>query len=149
MSVVVAPYGIRFEEDGRIGTFPAVLVSFQKNRQGEDLQSILLIDSGATVSTLPASDAAALGYVLDEGERTLIRGFGSALEGFRHTLTCTVGNTVLQVPVVFVDYPGVPRILGRAGIFNQFTIVFEERKNRTGFLEHTSKQAAAVSKMLA
>jgi len=54
----------------------------------------------------------------------------------------------MNLPFVFLDNPNTPRILGRAGIFEKFSIVFEERGKRSGFLDSKSKEANEVGKVL-
>ncbi|MDZ4285147.1 MAG: hypothetical protein U1A28_04955 [Patescibacteria group bacterium] len=144
------PYGIRFSEDGKIAVFPAAFVSFKKKSGGRNnsIGTVMLIDSGATITSLPRGDAVALGYALESGERTLVRGFGSELIGFRHTVRCAIEKMELRIPVVFVDQPDVPRILGRAGVFEHFTIIFEEAKRRTAFIKKNTAENRAISALL-
>jgi hypothetical protein len=39
------------------------------------------------------------------------------------------------VPVIFVEKPSVPRVLGREGVFPLFGILFDEGKRRVVFFD--------------
>ena len=56
----VFPYGVTLRESGSVDIFPVAEVSFL-NKDGDLLSLFLLIDSGATISVLPATDAAVFG----------------------------------------------------------------------------------------
>lgn len=146
MSRYVFPYGIRFQEDGNIETLP-VAELVVKGRGEEDLRAVFHIDSGATISILPAADAALLNISLHAGEKMMVRGIsGKALKGFRHIVSFRFGAALQEVPVVFVDERVlVPRILGRAGVFPQFGIIFDEAKQRAAFLEGHSERSVIDS----
>lgn len=131
----VCPYGVRFQEDERIEIFPAAEVSVL-GRGASGLRATFHIDSGATVSILPASDAAVLGLRLSHGKRVIIRGIGdSLLSGYRHAVTFRLNGRSVRVPAVFVEHVATPRILGREGIFTVFSILFDEARRRVGFLD--------------
>jgi len=44
-----------------------------------------------------------------------------------------IGETVFNVSIAFADSDEVPRLLGRAGVFERFKITFDEVKLRTIF----------------
>ncbi len=137
----VCPYGVRFQEDGRVETFPAAEISIL-GRGGRGLHAAFHIDSGATVSILPASDAAALGIRLSRGKRMIIRGIGdSFFNGYRHAVAFQFNGRSIKAPAVFVEHAAAPRILGRAGIFPRFVILFDEAKRRTGWLDGKERKA--------
>ena len=135
MSALILPYGIRFREDSRLEAFPAAEV-FVLGAGGKGIRAVFHIDSGATISIAPASDASVLGIDLAAGSRIVIRGVGDErFEGYRHNLRLKIGEgVVIKAPVVLVEHQGIPRILGREGIFPQFGILFDESKHRTAFL---------------
>lgn len=146
MSRYVFPYGIRFQEDGNIETLP-VAELVVKGRGDEDLHAVFHIDSGATISVLPAADAALLNIPLRAGEKIMVRGVsGKALKGFRHIISFQFGAVWQEVPVVFIDERIlVPRILGRAGVFPRFGIIFDETKQRAALLEERSERSVIDS----
>lgn len=136
MSRFIFPYGIRFRENGKIETFPAVEIFIFGKRKERGIKAIFYLDSGATISILPGGDAEVLDIDIEEGEKILVRGiFGKALPGYRHLVTSQFNGLELRLPVVFLKSKSVPRILGRAGVFNHFGILFDELKQRTLFLE--------------
>lgn len=135
MSRHLFPYGIRFREDTRIEVFPAIELNVVGKR-GRGISAVFHIDSGATTSALPITDADALGINLREGKKTLVRGVSDkGLIGYRHEVTVAFGKTKLKVPVIFAPLASFPRILGREGIFTKFGIIFDEARQRTGFLD--------------
>ena len=142
------PYGITLREGGTIDIFPTAEVKIQ-SKEGEWLSVFLLIDSGAALSALPRSDSVFLGINVEKGSTMYVSGVsGQPIRGWKHNLNIRFGDNALNLPFVFLDNPNAPRVLGRAGLFEKFSIVFEERGKRTGFLDSSSKEASAVSKIL-
>jgi hypothetical protein len=142
------PYGLSFQESGHISIFPAAHIAFH-TQQREWVSLVLLIDSGATISTLPSSDAVLLGIEVEHGEPMTVMGLRrEPLAGWRHQLRVRLGANELVVPVVFLDDPQTPRVLGRAGVFEQFTVVFAEAQRRTGLLGDQTHEARTISTIL-
>jgi hypothetical protein len=128
-------YGIRVRQDRRIELFPAAELMIQGRRK-QGIRATFHIDSGATISVLPASDAKALGMSLPRGKKTSIGGItGELITGYQHTITVMFGTQKIMLPVVFAEHDQVPRILGRDGIFNIFMIVFDEAHRRVAFVD--------------
>ncbi|TSC73545.1 MAG: hypothetical protein G01um101470_24 [Parcubacteria group bacterium Gr01-1014_70] len=147
MKNIVFPYGIRFQEDSRMALFPAAEARIRGSRSSETLYGIFLIDSGATVSVLPAGDAELLGISLTKGIRTVVRGLGATdFFGYRHVITCLFEHVAIRLPVVFIDHPATLRILGREGLFEKYLIVFDELKHRTLFLN--PKERTHINKLI-
>lgn len=143
-SGTVFPYGITLREGGMLDTFPAAEVFFF-SREGERLSLFLLIDSGAAISALPASDAPTLGIDEKKGISTRITGIdGKSIDGWRHEVKVEIGEKALRIPIVFLEQKEAPRILGREWVFSQFTLIFQENKNRTGFLLHNTAEVKAI-----
>lgn len=139
MNRIIFPYGIRFQEDGKLDIFPAAEISILGNR-GEGLRAMFLLDSGATTSILPVSDVEALGLKLDFKNKMIVRGFsGESVFGYLHYLNLMLSGTKVLAPIIFVD-ANVPRVLGRAGIFSKFVIAFDESNKRTGFFMSTENR---------
>lgn len=142
MSRFAAPYAIRFREDGQIEVFPAIEI-FVLGRGRRGIRATFHIDSGATTSILPASDASVLGVNHRAGKKLLVRGvFGETFLGYRRKVTVqfTVDRK-LRLPAIFVESQAVPRILGREGVFAHFGIIFDESKRRTGWLDGNERKA--------
>lgn len=146
---IVFPYGIIFKEGGRVDVFPAARITFF-TKKGETVSLILIVDSGAAVSALPKSDASFLGVVPEGGNSLVISGVGGEdINGWQHRLPIQLGKETLEIPVVFLDYQFAPRVLGRDGIFENFILVFEEKKHRTGFIKAATIEAKTIQKVLA
>ncbi|TSC80062.1 MAG: Uncharacterized protein G01um101429_266 [Parcubacteria group bacterium Gr01-1014_29] len=127
--------------------FPVAEVLFQHNKGW--IPAFLLIDSGATISALPKSDASVLGVVAEQGTHMAVKGIGGApISGWRHDIRVKLGKNMLKIPLVFLDDSQAPRVLGRAGVFEKFLVVFEESKRRTGLLGKQTKEAQIVSGVL-
>jgi len=142
------PYGYTLEQRGRVKTFPAAEVLF-RTAAGEWAPTFLLIDSGAAISALPKSDAALLGVELKSGEPAMVRGFsGKPLHGWRHQVNIRLKDNDLKIPIVFANSNSAPRVLGRDGVFGQFTIVLEESQHRSAFLGVDTPEAKAVRSVL-
>ncbi|MEK7560825.1 MAG: hypothetical protein AAB539_02600 [Patescibacteria group bacterium] len=133
--MLVLPYGIRFREDGRLETFPiAEIILFGRDKK--EVGGVYLIDSGATTSIAPAHDAVLLNIPLSRGRKTIIRGIGEThFSGYRHIVSCAIGAIICKIPIVFIEDPTTPRILGREGFFGNFGILFDEGKHRIALLE--------------
>lgn len=144
----VSPYGITLSEGGKIDIFPAVEVGLQ-NKEGEWLSLFFVIDSGAAISALPKSDAAVLGVNLIDGRQMFIGGIaGEILRGWQHTISVRLGHKKIRLPVVFLDSDLSPRVVGRAGVFENYTIIFEESRRRSAFLNEKTKESRKISAVL-
>ena len=129
------PYGIRFQEDGKIDVFPAVEI-LVIGRGGRGIRATFHIDSGATTSVLPLSDADTIGAPVRRTKRVLVRGIGGdAYNGYAGIVAAELGGIKLRLPVIFIEDVAVPRILGREGVFPRFGIAFDESRRRTAFLD--------------
>jgi hypothetical protein len=135
---LVFPYGVTLRDTGHIDIFPAAKVEFL-DKEGEWFSLFLLVDSGATVSALPKSDAEVFGLDVGTGRPTPVFGIGErGLTGWWHEIPVLLGGYKLRLPILFLDSADAPRVLGRKGVFEQFTVVFEESRRRTGLIaEHT------------
>ncbi|MBU3925852.1 retroviral-like aspartic protease family protein [Patescibacteria group bacterium] len=144
----IFPHGITLKEDGVIDTIPVAEVAF-RDKKGEWLSLFLIIDSGATISALPKSDAVVLGIDVKNGKHIVISGIGNEkLSAWQHNIPVRLKNAIIQLPVVFLDKEVAPRILGRGGIFERFTLVFEESQKRTAFIGESGKEAKLIQKIL-
>lgn len=136
----IFPYGVRFQENGRIETFPAAdIIVLGRNKKG--LRAIFHIDSGATTSVLPGSDAEALEINIEAGIKTVIRGVsGEPITGYKHIIIIQFDNHKIKIPAIFTENNLIPRILGREGFFNYFGVLFHENKNRVVFLDERKER---------
>lgn len=144
----VFPYGVRFREGGLFDIFPVANVFF-RSQTGERFSLLLVIDSGAAISALPKSDAIGLGIKPKDGVPFSVTGIGvRRVRAWRHEVTVEMGTESFTLPLVFLDHDAAPRVLGREGIFDRFTIAFDEQKRRSGFFGDGTKEARRVSKIL-
>lgn len=140
----VFPYGIVLKDGGAVDTFPAVEVHFECG-EDERLSLFLLLDSGAAISALPKSDAKAFGLELERGVEMHIFGIsGKPVKGWRHRMPAHLAGEKVVLPVVFLDDAEAPRVLGRADVFEKFTIILEESKRRSVFISTGSKEARTL-----
>lgn len=140
----IFPYGITIGADGAIVVVPTVEVAIAgTDRAWRTLYFIL--DSGATISALPRGDATALGVDITRGSPLTMSGFTrEPMRAWRHDLAIRLGAEKLRIPVAFLDSDDVPRVLGREGVFERFTIIFEERQHRSGCIDVGSAEGARV-----
>lgn len=135
MSKFIFPYGIRFQEDGRVETFPAAEI-FIVGRGKKGIRALFHIDSGATTSIMPSGDADVLGINVEKGKKIFVRGIsGDPLVGYQHDVVMQIERMKIRVNVIFVADILVPRILGREDIFSRFAILFDESKGNTALLD--------------
>ena len=127
----------------RLPTIPLTLYG----NNGSSLDTVALIDSGADVTTLPKE----IGELLEldlKSNKTEVRGIGGTLAVVDERIMVKIGNAHetyrLRIPVMvpLTDSKTVPEILlGRAGIFNQFDIIFKERDEKIVFKKRTDIKA--------
>lgn len=91
------PYGITLQDSGEITMFPAVDVLFYTTTN-KWAPAFLLIDSGATISALPRSDASVLGVVAEQGTQMTVKGIGGVpVHGWRHEIRIKLGENILTI----------------------------------------------------
>ena len=133
MKRVIFPYGIRFQENGRIDVFPAVEI-FVLGRNRKGIRALFHIDSGATTSILPFSDSEVLGTNAKSGAKVFVRGVsGESLLGYRSRIVIVLSERKITIPVIFIEGSNIPRILGREGVFSRFGVLFDEPHRRVLF----------------
>jgi hypothetical protein len=137
-------YGITMTESKQLAVFPVARVII-RTKQNEELALIMLIDSGATVSALPKSIATLLGINLKKGKPLRIFGVGGkSIRAWQHSIPIRIGIHGIELPVAFLNSSNSPRVLGREGIFDNFTIVFEESRRQSALLETNSSEAKSL-----
>lgn len=145
---VVFPYGITLQENNKVSLFPAAEVGFF-NKNGELLTLVLLIDSGATISALPKSDAATLGVIVENDTPIFISGIGKeVVRGWEREIKVQFGEETKTMPFLFLDNDSAPRLLGRKELFERNIVIFEEKKRRSAVVGDTTKEARAISRIL-
>lgn len=94
------------------------------------VDTTFLLDSGAVVSTLPLQAAQDTGVDLSKAKRITLQGFsGVPAFAYLDKITVKIGNNDFEFPATFTESSATTYILGRKGLFDDFTINFnhEER----------------------
>lgn len=141
-------YGIALQEGGKVVLFPVAEVAFP-TRNGDAISLFLIIDSGATISALPKSDAQIFGIEAENGIPIAVAGIeGQPIDGWRHEIQVKLGDENIHIPCLFLNTDDAPRVLGREGIFDRFTVVFEETQRRAGLLATGTQEANNTAAIL-
>ena len=93
------------------------------------------VDSGATFSMIRAAEASDMGIDWQSGRRQMVVvGDGSFIPVFIHNISIEIGNIHFTIPIGFSERLGVGfNLLGRAGVFDQFEVCFNDRTRRVAF----------------
>lgn len=95
------------------------------------VEALALVDSGATISIFKAEIADLLGIDIESGKETYLGGVGGRIKGYIHNVELEVAGKKFECPMVFSrEYTVSFSLLGRQGFFEEFDILFEERKGR-------------------
>src|SRR3989338_3445751 len=111
---------------------PSIPITLSGN--GRKYDFIALLDSGADVSALPKGVAELLGLNL-QGQHEEASGIGGTVQAVQSKLNLEVGKAherySFSVPVkVILSEDEFPILLGRAGFFDKFTIIFSQKDER-------------------
>lgn len=89
------------------------------------VDTTFLLDSGAVVSTLPLQAANDTGVDLSKAKRITLQGFsGVPAFAYLDKITIKIGNTDFEFPATFTESSATTYILGRKGLFDEFSINF-------------------------
>lgn len=136
------------EESGDLSIFPAATIQFS-SKDGDRLSLVALIDSGATISGMPKHIASLLGINLKKGKPLRVFGVhGTYVRAWRHDISVQVGKNILKLPVAFLDNEHAPRVLGREGIFDHFTVAFAEKERFSALFANETNEAQAINVMV-
>jgi hypothetical protein len=93
------------------------------------------VDSGATFSMINATEASDMGIDWQSGRRQMVVvGDGSYIPTFIHDLSIQLGGSQIIVPMGFSERLGVGfNLLGRAGVFTQFEVCFNDLARKVTF----------------
>jgi hypothetical protein len=85
-----------------------------------------ILDSGAVISSLPRDWAGKTGKDLALAKRISFRGFGNTISfAYQSDMTLRLGSENVDLPVVFTESEGTRSLLGRKGLFDQYSIFFD------------------------
>lgn len=94
-----------------------------------------MVDSGATVSIFKQEVAESLGIEIESGEEIYLGGVGGHIKGYLHKIKVEIAGKNFTCPIVFSrEYSVSFSLLGRQGFFEEFDVLFEERKRRVQLL---------------
>jgi hypothetical protein len=93
------------------------------------VDTTFLLDSGAVVSTLPLQAAQDTGVDLAKAKRITLQGF-SGVPSFAYLdkITIKIGNGEFEFPATFTESSSTTYILGRKGLFDDFSINFNHEQ---------------------
>lgn len=93
------------------------------------VDTTFLLDSGTVVSTLPLQAAHDTGVDLSRAKRITLQGF-SGVPAFAYLaqITIKIGNSEFEFPATFTESNHTTYILGRKGLFDEFSINFDHEK---------------------
>ena len=136
------------EESGNLSIFPAATIRVS-SKDGEELSLVMLIDSGATISGMPKHIAPLLGINLKKGKPLRVFGVqGTYVRAWRHDISVQIGKNILKLPMAFLDDEHAPRVLGREGIFDHFTVAFTETERCSALFANETNEAQAINAMV-
>lgn len=94
-----------------------------------------LVDTGAIVSALPAKEAESLGVNLAFLPRVAVAGYGGQTTfTYRGNLTVKILDDLVTLPCVFSEVDSGNYILGRKGIFENYTLRFNSQRKAVEFI---------------
>ena len=93
------------------------------------VNTTFLLDSGAVVSTLPLQAAHDTGVDLTKAKRLTLQGF-SGVPAFAYLaeITVQIASEEFTFPATFTESNSTTYILGRKGLFDDFSILFDHEQ---------------------
>lgn len=97
---------------------------------------LFLLDTGADLTSFPASAAEKLGIDLDKCPQEAMSGYeGTTVLVYRSQVKIYFDKKSFSIPCVFNPNEEVSILLGRAGILDRFTIHLDAKKKEVRFEE--------------
>jgi hypothetical protein len=122
--VLRIPLGVRQWTDIGSVMEPVLQVPVQTLLGFENNEFVL--DSGAVISSLPRNWAEKIGRDLAFAKRISFKGFGNTLSfAYQSDMVVRLGTENVDLPVVFTENEGTRSLLGRKGLFDQYSIFFD------------------------
>jgi len=93
------------------------------------VDTTFLLDSGAVVSTMPLQAAHDTGVDLSRAKRITLQGFsGVPAFAYLDKVTIKIGDQEYELPATFTESSTTTYILGRKGLFDDFSINFDHQE---------------------
>jgi len=106
------------------------VIDFLISNNVRSVRIFALVDSGATISIFKEDVAQQLSIRIESGKEIYLGGVGGRIKGYIHKLEMEIAGKKILCPVVFSnEYTVSFNLLGREVVFNQFRIIFEEKKH--------------------
>lgn len=117
-----------------VGTIYRPMAIVELRGPSRSIPSRMLIDSGADISIIPFAIGEHLGFRRMDGEPELdIYQGGRRVSCLIRQVEMTIGEFSFTAPVAWSQVFDAPRILGRYGVFQHFSIEFREYELNTIF----------------
>jgi hypothetical protein len=105
-------------------SYPSCSVDFFVNNKIVTLA--MIVDSGADITLIPKS----IGQVLNLQKTHLnyLGGIGGKTGFYLNIVNAKIAGKQIKIPVAWITHDSIPLLLGRKGVFNQFSICFKEKE---------------------
>ena len=104
------------------------------------VDTTFLLDSGAVVSTLPLQAAHDTGVDLAKAKRITLQGFsGVPAFAYMDKIIIQIGGVDFEFPATFTESNSTTYILGRKGLFDDFTINFDHENRVISIIGKSTK----------
>lgn len=118
------------------GIIPTIFLWLDVESPFELIPFSFLFDTGADVTSFPASAAEKLGIDLDKCSQEPMTGYeGTTILVYKSQIKINFNKKGFIVPCVFNPNEEVPILLGRAGILNRFNIFLDGKRKEIIFEE--------------
>ena len=114
--------------------YPIIPVTIINNNKRVNTSAI--VASVASISIFSSSIGRLIGLNIEAGEKRIFQGASAKLIGYIHKAEMIVAGKIIECRVAFSDELATSfNLLGREGIFNKFSITFNE-KDREMIIEN-------------
>jgi hypothetical protein len=134
-------------ERGSLGKIARPVANVILENNGSQVETSMYIDSGADLTMIPLRFGRAIGLKQSSSDAIRqIRGIsGSGIPYLLKKIVLVLNGEKLKARIAWALVEEVPLLLGRMDIFNQFQIIFDERKEWVDFSKHESKRGKPAS----
>mgnify|MGYP001611697187 CR=1 FL=1 len=128
------PYGI--SSSSSFGIIPTIFLWLNVKSPSELIPFSFLFDTGADVTSFPASAAEKLGIDLDKCPQEPMSGYeGTTILVYKSKIKIRFNQKAFEIPCVFHPNEEVPILLGRAGIIDKFDVMLDGKHKAITFEE--------------
>ncbi len=125
------PYEIIKTELGKI---PYPVVSVLISGKKRVLEGSFIVDTGADIATLPIYLAYELGVDLKKLPTSSIQGVGQRpTKTYEAKINIQIGPEKFPLKCSFINNNKIPPLLGKIGIFNRFSLYFDNKNQKLVF----------------